>query len=482
MSHPTLADFLETLDHTGELAQVSGEVNPSLELAAVVAEEAGSGGKALLFRRVAGHAGAVVANLLGSQRRVCLALGAESLDEWAGRIEELVENPPREGGLSRLGFGGGSTGLVEPKAVKSARCQQVVWLDRDVDLARLPVGRDWPEETHPAITAAQLITVDATSSRRWVERHDVDVLGANRLALRLAPHEPTARVLAEYRGRGEAMPVALALGGDPATWATVMAPLPESVDRWAVAGLLRGAAVEVAPGRRVKLDVPADAEIVLEGTIDPSQPPAEVGPRATPLGGYLPAGQTPVIEVAAITHRANPIWPTMVHGPAPNEWVTLTRAMLRVFLPLVRRVVPELVGLNLPEYGGSRQVGFASIRKTHAGQAHRVAHALLGLPALMFLKWFVVVDEDVDVEDECEVGAAIVAHADPASSVFYAGGVPDPWDPAACPSAIGQKMIIDATAKGPGERPAGHAQRVQASPAVQQAVAARWKELFARVD
>ncbi|MBN2021939.1 MAG: UbiD family decarboxylase [Pirellulales bacterium] len=476
MSFPSLADFLEVLHQSGELAEIDGDVNPSFELSAITAEHARSGGAALLFRRVQGCAGAVVTNLLGSPRRIGLALGVDSLDVWTARIDEMLNNRSRAGILARLGVGAPAGGQTEPKQVRSGPAQQVVLLDRDVDLARLPVPLAWPEETHAAITAGLLASVDPSSGARWAGRCDADVLGANRLAVRLAPHEPASRLLEAYRRLREPMSVALVLGGDPAMLAAAMAPLPDSTDAWNVAGLLRGKAVELTPGRRVKIDVPADAEIVIEGSIDPDEPPAEVGPRATPMGWYAPAGLAPVVRVSAVTHRANPVLPAMIHGPTPNEWVALARAMLRVFLPCLRGTIPELVDVDLPASGGGRHVAFASVRATHAGQARRAAHALWGLPATTFVKWLVVVDDDVDVRDEGQVWAAVAAHAHPDRDVLLGQGPPDPWGAAREPGLLGEKLAIDATAKRFGPRPA--ARPAAMSEAVRQAVAARWSELF----
>ena len=248
------------------------------------------------------------------------------------------------------------------------------------------------------------------------------------------------------------MPLAVVIGGDPAFLLAAAAPLPAGSDVCAVAGLLREKPLDVVACRSVDLTVPAEAEIVLEGFCDPSQPPVMAGPFCGPTGHCTLPRPAPVMQVTALTHRANPIYAAMVPGRPPHEAVTVARAMQRVFLPLVRLAMPELVDYDLPEFAAARHWAAVSIRKTYAGQGRRAAHAAWGLRPLMFAKMLVVVDEDVDVRDHQQCLAAVAANFRPGRDIVIEQGPADPFDPAAPAGALGQKMAIDATRKLPEER------------------------------
>jgi 4-hydroxy-3-polyprenylbenzoate decarboxylase len=453
MSYTCLADFLEELARSGELVRVEATVDLATEAAEIARQHARKNGGAVLFSSPAGRDIPLLVDLLTTEERICRALGVVSLDEVAARVESLLDAPEAEGWFEKLKTAPTRTllGKMAPRTSKSGPCQRVVLLGEDIDLARLPVPRARLEENYDTITAGQLHLADARTGRRYVGRHDLSVLDANRLAVHWAAHDPAARLFEEYAARGEPMPVAIVLGGDPAGLLAAMAPLPCSVDACAVAGLLRDRPIELVTGRTVTIPVPTEAEIVIEGTIDPREPTVACGPICTPLGQYTPAAPCPVIRVTALTHRANAVFPALLHGPPPNEHVAITRAMQRVFLPMTRLAIPELVDQNLPAFGGGRQVAWLSIRKTHAGQARRVAQAFWGLTSMMFAKLLVIVDEDVDVHDGSQVGAAVASNMDPGRDVFFEQGPPDPWDAATPPGTLGQKMAIDATKKLLGE-------------------------------
>lgn len=475
MSYTCLADFLEELARSGELARIEATVDLELEAAETARQHAQKNGEAVLFSSPVGHDIPLLVDLLSTEERICRALGVVSLDEVTARVESLVDAPEAEGWFEKLKTAPTRTllGKLAPRTSKTGRCQQVVLLGKDIDLARLPAPRDKtgtgtsPSRLHlqdnvfpgsepvpvllGVITAGQLHSADARTGRRYVGRHDLSVLDANRLAVHWAAHEPAARLFEEYAARGEPMPVAIVLGGDPVGLLAAMAPLPCSVDACAVAGLLRDRPIELVAGRTVTIPVPTEAEIVIEGTIDPREPMVVCGPICTPLGHYASAAPCPVIRVTALTHRANAVFPAILHGPPPNEHVAITRAMQRVFLPMTRLAIPELIGCNLPAFGGGRHVAWLSIRKTHAGQARRVAQAFWGLPSMMFAKLLVVVDEDINVHDGSQVGAAVAANMNPGRDVLFEQGPPDPWDPATPPGSLGQKMAIDATRKLRGE-------------------------------
>lgn len=478
MTYQNLADFLESLRQNGELILVEAEADPVLEVAEVTRRISQIGGAALLFGTVRGHDTPLVTNLFGAETRVCRALGIESVEQLSRQIAELVEPAEPEGWLERLRPSPSRAviGRVPPRLVKTGASQQVVRLASDVDLGELPAVQSGPEEWGRQLTSAQLFTAEAESNRGLVGHYDLRVLDQNRLVACWLPYDEPARLLLEYRQRGQRMPVAAVLGGDPVGLLTAMAPLPSQADVSALAGLLRGKARELVKCRTISLEVPADAEVVIEGYIDPAEPSVETGLLSASGGYYEHSRPAPVIHVTAITHRANPVVPAMIPGPAPDEACVVRQFLQRAFLPLVRLAIPELVDLALPRFGAARHWAWASIRKTYGGQARRVASALWGMRPFMLAKVLVIVDEDVDVREEEQVWAAISAYVDPGHDVFFQQGTPDPRDPAASLDALTNRMAIDATAKRPDER-RGLLSVVAAMPeTVRRLVSDRWDE------
>jgi 4-hydroxy-3-polyprenylbenzoate decarboxylase len=476
MSHRSLADFLEELEHAGELLRVDAEIQPVIDLEK--AREKGDSPQlpgartgtipffqesdpAVLFTAVQGHDMPLAANLLGTEARICLALGVASLDEVKERIAALVQPAEPEGWLDRLKTAPHASALssVLPRRVKSGACQQVVRLGRDVDLTALPLVRSFSgglsqfssDEngtvplSGPSITAAVLIAAEPDAHRQIAGRYDLQMLSADRLAVCWAAHDEPARLLAEFRRRNQQMPLAAALGGDPSLLVAAAAPLPPMADACALAGLLRQKPLDVLPCRGVDLQVPAEAEIVIEGYIDPKEPPQSLGLRYTSSGCYSQPCTAPIMHVTAVTHRANPVFPAIIHQPPPNEACAIQRAVARIFLPVVKLAIPELVDYDLPAFAAARHWASLSISKTYPGQAWRVANAAWGLRQLMFAKVLVIVDEDVDVHDPQQVLAAVAMNMNPGHDVLLQAGPPDPFDPTHVPGALGQRMAIDAT-------------------------------------
>lgn len=473
-----LADFLESLGRAGELVRIGVEVDPFLEVAEITDRAAEQGSPALLFGSVRGSDLPVLTNLLAQPRRICRALGAEGLDELASRVAEAVHCTQPEGWIERLKALPGRAGAkgFAPRKVKTGPCQQVVRLGGDVDLGRLPILQCRPGEASPAITAGQVLCVEPDSGRGVAGRYDLQRLDASRLAVCWDPTDEHARLLTEYRRRAQRMPVAVVLGGDPAGLLAAMAPLPPGADAWTTAGLLGGRSLEIVAGRSVDLAVPADAEIVLEGYVDPADVPVEAGPLATPDGYYARPRRAPVMHVTGLTHRANPVYPAMVPSMPPNEMTCIGHAMMQVFLPLVRLAIPGLIDCDLPEFGAARHWVLVSIRKTHAGHARQVAGALWSLQPLMFSKLLVIVDEHVDVHDPQEVWYAMATNADPGRDVLFQDGPPDPLDPAAAADTLSRRMVVDATVKLPEERRGPSAEPALMREEVRQLVARRWAE------
>jgi 4-hydroxy-3-polyprenylbenzoate decarboxylase len=477
MAYHSLAEFLEELGQAGELVRVEAEVDPVLEAAEIADRVARGGGPAVLFGAVRGRPLPVVTGLLATDGRICRALASRSPQEIALEIAELVKPSQPEGWLDRIKAAPGRAALraSAPKTVRNGACQQVVRLGEDVDLGELPALVCRPEESGPTITAAQVFAADAESGQAVIGHYDVRVLDHDRLAVCWSPHDEPAALVPGYRQRGDRMPLAVVLGGDPAGLLAAIAPLPSGADVSALAGLLRNKPRELVRCRSIELEVPTDAEMVIEGFVDPGEPPRQVGLLGT-SGGYRFCPPAPAMHVTAVTHRANPIVPAMVPGGLADEACGVRRALARILLPIIQLAVPELVDLDLPAFGAARHWALASVRKTYAGQPRRVAHALWGLRQMMFSKLLVIVDRDVDVGDHPAVWAAVASHVDPAADVFFAAGPPDPTDPAAAPGELTRRMAIDATAKLPGETRGVRPPRGGRSKEIQRLVTDRWNE------
>lgn len=473
MSHRCLADFLEELGQAGQLARVEAAVDPRLEAAEISRRTALAGGPALLFGAVSGHDMPLLTNLLATDERICRALGTKSLQDVAARIARLVDPPQPEGWFERLKTAPHVATLagLPPRRVKAAACQQIVRLGSDVDLGALPLIQAAPMEAGRSIAAAATLTAEPDSHRMVAGRYDFQLLGPDRLAACWGDHDEPARLLREYAVRAQRLPLAIVLGGDPAVWLAASAPLPQS-DTWALAGLLREKPIEVVPCRSVDLAVPADAEIILEGYVDPAEVPVEAGRLCTPSGHYGRARPAPVVRVTAMTHRANPVYPAAL----AHEVATADRALARLLLPLWRLAIPELVDCDLPPFGAARHAAVLSIGKSHAGQARRVASAAWGMRPWMFAKLLLLVDAEVDVRNPHEVLAAVAANVHPRRDVMFHQGPPDPVDPAADPGELGHRMAIDATRKLPGERAAAPPLPAAVEEETRRHVSRRWAE------
>ena len=476
MSHRSLADFLEELGHAGELARVDVEVDPVLEVAEITHRAAREEGPALLFGAVRGYDIPVLTNLLGTETRIRRALGVESLDEAAARVQRLLHANEPEGWLERLRTGapGGPLGNLAPRRVRSGPCQQIVRLGNDVNLEELPLLQCSAAENGRTIAAAAVLTAEPDSHHPVAGRYDFELLGRDRLAVCWAAHEEPARLLGEYRRRSGRMPLAVVLGGDPAYRMAVSPVVPPAVDPLAMAGLLRDKALDGVACRSVDLQVPAEADIVVEGYIDPEEPPVATGPLCTAVGYSSRPWLASVMHVTAVTQRANPIYSATVLRSVLNEASVVDRALAQIFLPLTRLAIPELVDYDLPLFGAARCGGVLAIRKSYAGQARRVASIAWGLRQFLFAKLLVIVDEGVDVRDTQQVLAALAARANPGRDVFFQEGPPDPFDPAAFPGGLGHKMAVDATAKLPEEAGGPQAEPTTGGPQIRELVSNRW--------
>ena len=490
MASDHLADWLTQWHDVRELVRVSAEVDPVHEIAAITDRlRSDQGGPAVLFDHVRGQTIPVVTNLLGSPRRLAAAFGVSSLDGLSQRLDDWLSLALPRGKLDTWKLLPRLAELSQwpPTLVKTGMCQQVVKLGRDVNLADLPALTMWPGDAAPTITWGQLHTQslsgDVTTAesgadaRRHVSVVPLEVRGRDGLLIHGDETSELWSLLVEYGSRGQQMPVAVVLGGDPLTSVAAWAPLPGRTDPLVFAGFLRNRPVELVAARSVPLTVPASAEIVIEGFVDPQATFESAGPISRETGFFGPSESVPLMRVTAITHRANPVFPAMVPGAAPSESHWLDRVCERLLLPLARLWIPELVDWRWPFAGASRHVLFASIRKTYAQQARKVMHALWSLPRAATAKMLVVVDDDVDVRDENAVWSRVAAHSDPARDLILWDGPADPLDHATLVRGVGRKLGLDATRKLPNEAGTARvAQPLRWTAEIEQRLQARWPE------
>jgi 4-hydroxy-3-polyprenylbenzoate decarboxylase len=405
---------------------------------------------------------------------MCLAFGVDSLDDVAAKLAEILELQPPEGlaakvrGLRTLK----SIADSRPKTVKRGACQEVVLRGDEVDLGLLPVQTCWPGDAGPFITLPAVITRDPRTGDRNVGMYRMQVLGPRSTAMHWQLHKDGR---ADYLFTEGRMEVAVALGLDPITAYSASAPLPKHIDELMVAGFLRGEPVELVKGVTVDLEVPADAEIVLEGYIDKGDVTTE-GPFGDHTGYYTPAEQFPVFNVTAITTRRDPVYPSIVVGKPPQEDAWLGKATERIFLPAVRMTVPEIVDYDLPVAGAFHNLVIVSIKKAFPGHARKVMHAIWGLGMLSLSKGIVVVDAHVDVHDYQQVMFYVGANVDPKRDVVITEGPLDHLDHAPTLQFVGGKLGIDATAKGPLEGTREWPPEIEMSPEVRDLVDRRWSE------
>jgi 4-hydroxy-3-polyprenylbenzoate decarboxylase len=469
-----LRDWIALLEREGELVRVSAEVDPNLEVTEIVDRTVRAGGPALLFENPKGAQHPLLINQFGTERRMCLAFGVESLDDIAAKLEDILEMQPPEGlaakvrGLKTLK----SIADSRPKIVKRGASQDVVLRGDEVDLGRLPVQTCWPGDAGPFITLPAVITRDPGTGQRNVGMYRMQVLGPRSTAMHWQIHKDGR---ADYLFTEGRMEVAVALGLDPISAYSASAPLPKHIDEFMMAGFLRGEPLELVKGVTVDLEVPADAEIVLEGYIDKGELTDE-GPFGDHTGYYTPAEQFPVFNVTAITMRKDAIYPSIVVGKPPQEDAWLGKATERIFLPAVKMTVPEIVDYDLPVAGAFHNLCIVSIKKAFPGHAKKVMHAIWGLGMLSLTKGIVVVDAHVDVHDYEQVMFYVGANVDPKRDIVITEGPLDHLDHAPTLQFIGGKIGIDATAKGPLEGTREWPPEIEMSDEVRALVDRRWEE------
>lgn len=471
-----LSDYLSQLEARGELVRTRMPLDPYLEITEVADRLVKAGGPALLVEQPKGAAFPLVIGLYGTLARTEFALGAP-LERLAARVRAWVQSDvptTMVDKLKQLPRLAQLAGYL-PKTVSTAACQQVV-MDPP-DLTRLPVMTCWPDDGGPFFTLPMVFTRDPETGRRNCGMYRLQVFDARTTGMHWQMHKTGARHYAIHEARGERMPVAVAVGGDPAITFASTAPLPDGVDEMIFAGFLRERPVEMVKCKTCDLEAPADADFVIEGYVDPRERRRE-GPFGDHTGYYSLADDYPVFHVTCITHRRDAIYPSTIVGRPPMEDGYLGKATERIFLPLIQMMAPEIVDLNLPIAGAFHNLAIVAIRKQYPGHARKVMHTIWGLGQLANTKTILVVDAEVNVHDLDEVLWRVGNHIDPERDAQFTLGPVDVLDHASRLPAYGSKMGLDATKKWPGE---GFTREwpdeIRMSDAVKARVDAVWGEL-----
>src|SRR5438552_1135474 len=469
-----LREWISVLEREGELVRVGAEVDPELEITEINDRIVKTGGPALLFEHVKGSDHALLINQFGTERRMCLALDAPSLDTVANKLSDVLEMQPPQGliekvrGLQKLK----SIADSRPKTVRRGASQEIVLEGDDASLDLLPIQKCWPDDAAPFITLPAVITRDPRTGTRNVGMYRMQKLGPRATAMHWQIHKDGR---ADYLATDGRIEVAVALGLDPVTAYSASAPLPKHIDELMLAGFLRGEPVELVQAKTVDLEVPANAEIVLEGYIAKDELTDE-GPFGDHTGYYTPAEPFPVFHLNAITMRRDAIYPSIVVGKPPQEDAWLGKATERIFLPAIRMTVPEIVDYDLPIAGAFHNCCIVSIRKAFPGHAQKVMHAIWGLGMLSLTKAIVVVDEWVDAHDYNEVMVRVGANGDPQRDLLVTEGPLDHLDHAPTRQFYGGKIGIDATHKGPDEGTREWPEEMRMSDEIRELVDRRWTE------
>ncbi|MDR3708504.1 MAG: menaquinone biosynthesis decarboxylase [Capsulimonadaceae bacterium] len=456
MAYAGLQDFIKRLDNSGELRRIGIEVDPYLEIAAIADRvmKSPGGGAGLLFEHVKGSEFPVAINLFGSRKRMSWALGVDDIEEIAREIEGLVKLPGNMpssiGGMLGLAPKLLPLTSIAPKMVSSGPCQDVVKTGAKASLDEIPILTCWPGDGGPFVTLPLVFTKEAGTGKRNVGMYRIQKYDAHTTGMHWQRHKVGSRHYAEYEALGKDIPVAIVLGGDPALTYAATAPLPDEIDEVLFAGFLRKRPVEMVRCKTIDIEVPADAEFVIEGVVPAGLRRTE-GPFGDHTGYYSLADEYPVFNVTAITHRKKPVYPATLVGPPPMEDHWLGKATERIFFPLIRMVLPEIIDYNLPVEGAFHNLALVRIRKRYPGHAQKVMNAIWGLGQMMFTKCIVVVDEDVDVQNPAEVVWRALANIDPHRDITFVNGPVDVLDHASPRMAFGSKMGIDATRKLPEE-------------------------------
>jgi 4-hydroxy-3-polyprenylbenzoate decarboxylase len=463
MAYRSFSEFVDALDQAGELRRIAEPVATELEITAIADREMKSpgGGKALLFEKptVDGRVSKfpLAINTMGSKRRMALALKLNDIEDLAREMQLILKAKPPTN--LRQGWDLLKQGVnllhARPKHVASGSCQEVVEIFREgeaaaMTLADLPVLKCWPKDGGRFVTLPNVHTKDPDSGERNVGMYRMQVYDDRTTGMHWQVHKVGARHGKRYYERGERMPVAVTLGGDPAYTFAATAPLPDGLDEILFAGFCRKKSVELVKCTTNDLEVPADVDFVLEGYVQPGEMKPE-GPFGDHTGYYTPVDDYPVFHLTAITHRKDAVYPATIVGIPPMEDFYMGTASVRVFLPVFRMNFPEIVDIALPAEGVFHNLVFVSIRKQYPWQAYKIMHGLWGMGQMMFSKYIVVVDEDCDVHNTSDVLFRLCANTDPQRDSTFVKSPCDSLDHAPTEPNIGSHLGLDATRKLPGE-------------------------------
>jgi 4-hydroxy-3-polyprenylbenzoate decarboxylase len=492
MRYKDLRDFIAQLEQLGELKRVAVEVDPRLEMTEVCDRVLKAGGPAILFEKPKGFDGVsgraripVLANLFGTPRRVALGMGEESVEALreVGKLLAYLKEPDPPKGLKdawdKLPVLKQVLNMA-PKVLDSAPCQEIVWEGKDVDLSRLPIQTCWPGDAGPLITWGLTVTRGPLKTRQNLGIYRQQVIAPNKVIMRWLAQRGGALDFRDHglHYPGQPFPIAVALGADPATILGAVTPVPDSLSEYQFAGLLRGARTELVKCLGSDLQVPASAEIVLEGVIHADETALE-GPFGDHTGYYNEQERFPVFTIERITMRRDPIYHSTYTGKPPDEPAVLGVALNEVFVPLLQKQFPEITDFYLPPEGCSYRLAVVSMKKQYPGHAKRVMFGIWSfLRQFMYTKFIIVTDDDVDIRDWKEVIWALTTRVDPARDTLLAERTPiDYLDFASPVSGMGSKMGIDATNKWPGETSRGWGTPISMDADVKRRVDELWRDL-----
>ncbi len=445
--------FIDALEKADELVRIKNYVDPKLEIAEITdrVSKSGSGGKALLFENT-GYDFPILMNAYGSEKRMCMALGVDHLDDVAKEIENLFHllSSPKESIIDKLKLLPklGQFASWMPK-VKSGRgeCQEVVMAKPDI--TKLPVITCWPKDGGPFVTLPIIHTKDPNTNSRNVGMYRMQVFGPTLTGMHWHKHKVSAKHFAEYKKMNKRMPVAVALGGDPVYAYSATAPLPENVDEYMLAGFLRKKKVELVKCiSQPEVEVPADADFIIEGYVEPDEELIWEGPFGDHTGYYSLPDWYPRFHITAITHKKNAVYPATIVGIPPQEDAWLGKATERIFLaPIKMTMVPEIMDMDMPVEGVFHNLVIAKIKKDYAGQGQKVMNAMWGAGQMMFNKILVMADEGVKIQDYEALAKYVFKNLNPATDIYFSTGPMDVLDHSCSKMGFGGKMCIDGTTK-----------------------------------
>ena len=454
MAYPNLQAFIKSLESAGELVRIKEYVSPHLQITEIADRMSKNNGKALLFENN-GTEFPLLINAMGSEKRMCMAIGVQTLDETAQQIEKLMAGlmSPRDSFISKLSL---LPTLAEVAAFMPGHkkgkgaCQEVVM--EKPDLSKLPVLTCWPHDGGPFITLPVVHTRHPETGVRNIGMYRMQVFSPDTTGMHWHLHKNSAAHFREYKRLGLRMPVAVALGGDPVYTYCATAPLPENIDEYMLAGFLRKKKVELVKCLTSEIEVPSDADFIIEGYVDPAEDLILEGPFGDHTGFYSLADYYPKFHVTCITHRKDAVYPTTIVGIPPQEDKWLGKATERIFLPLIKlSMLPEILDMVMPDEGVFHNIVLVKIRKTYPGQAQKVMNSLWGAGQMMFNKILIVTDADIDLNDSKAVAELICAKVHPVEDIIFNRGPVDVLDHSSSRFALGSKLGIDVTAKLPGE-------------------------------